>query len=258
MKVIPYFCCGHPSIEFSYRLAKALAPYSCALEIGLPFSDPIADGKIIQKASAEALENKANRRAVFGVARKLRKHGIALPLYLMTYFNPVYAAGTSFFLATMKAAGFNGIIIPDLPFCEGKEFRKTAEKSGIEVVGILAPNTDYKTAKRIIDSSHGFVYLVSALGTTGTKKEVPAGSLEFVSSARKIAGEKKKLFVGFGVSNAKQARSLVNAGADGVIVGSRFIEMYSRHFNANSFDERTALEEVVDFMETLSERGVMP
>lgn len=244
MMFIPYVCCGDPDLGFTSELVKALAPYSYAIELGIPFSDPIADGKTIQGASNRALKNGMNIEKAFLLAGQLRRDGVETPFAFMTYYNIVYAHGCRRFLERMKQTGVQGMIIPDLPFGEDPVFEKLAKEGGISIIGLIAPNTPEERAKRILESRGMFTYLVSVAGTTGARESVGKESLEFVKRTRELAGGDKKLCVGFGVSSAAQALQFARAGADGVIVGSEIINVYSRHLREGGSIGGKALEEV--------------
>jgi len=239
MNFIPYVCCGDPSIEFTEKLIRTLAPHSDIIELGIPFSDPIADGKTIQAAANRALANGVTVEKIFGMVERLRANGtdgnVVVPLVFMTYFNIVYAYGREKFLKRMKEAGVQGLIIPDLPFGEDLEFESLAKSHGISIINLIAPNTTDERAKQILEKSRNtnalFTYLVSNAGTTGTRDSVSLESIEFVKRIRMLAGNGNinRLCVGFGISTKEQADAYIKAGADGVIVGSRIIELYSKH-----------------------------
>lgn len=246
---IPYVCCGDPSIEFTEKLVRTLAPHADIIELGIPFSDPIADGKTIQAAANRALANGVTVEKIFGMVERLRANGtdkIEVPLVFMTYFNVIFAYGKEKFLKRMKAVGVQGLIIPDLPFGEDLEFESLANAYGISIINLIAPNTTDERAKQILEKSRNahalFTYLVSSAGTTGTKEGVSANSIEFVKRIRTLAGNQNKLCVGFGISNAGQAKQFIEAGADGIIVGSRIIEIYSEHA-----EQEDALKEIEQF-----------
>lgn len=228
MKFVPYVCCGDPDLGFTHELIRVLAPHSEIIELGIPFSDPIADGKTIQKAAYRALKNGTNVEKIFSMVEKLREEKITTPLVFMTYYNIVYSYGCERFLQEMKRTGVQGIIVPDLPFGEDAGFEKLAGRHGISIIHLIAPNTGDDRAKRILESPSLFTYLVSIAGTTGARGSVSRESLDFVRRIRGLAGKDRKLFVGFGVSGAEQARQFAQAGADGVIVGSRIIDIYSK------------------------------
>lgn len=250
MIFVPYVCCGDPNMDFTYELVKTLAPYSEAIELGIPFSDPIADGKTIQLASFRALKNRVSVEKIFSMVEKLRCEGINKPLLFMTYYNVVYAYGREKFLKKMNEVGLQGIIIPDLPFGEDIKFEKLAKKYGIPIINLIAPNTKEARAKKILNNSNPhsnlFTYLVSIAGTTGARKGANSESLAFVRTIRKLADKNKKLCVGFGISNVKQAKQFVCAGADGIIVGSEIINIYSKYIQNNHVDKQ-ALKEIKKF-----------
>lgn len=247
MKFIPYVCCGDPNLDFTYKLVKTLAPYSHIIELGIPFSDPIADGKTIQEAANRALKNKVNAESVFTMVEKLRNEGIGTTFVFMTYYNIVYAYGTEKFLEKMAKTEVQGIIIPDLPFGEDLEFEKLAKKHGIVIINLIAPNTIDERAKKILEEEKMFTYLVSSAGTTGAKTSTSRESIEFVRKVRRIAGLSKKLCVGFGISSSEQAKEFVDAGADGIIVGSRIIDIYSEYVNGIEINSTKAVEAVEKF-----------
>lgn len=259
MMFIPYVCCGDPSIGFTRKLVKALAPYSTIIELGIPFSDPIADGKTIQAAANRALNNGANINKIFAMVKQLRKENVRTPFVFMTYYNIVYSYNLEKFLKKMREVGVQGIIIPDLPFNEDKTFERLARKSKISIINLIAPTTDNKRAKRILSSAKSnklFTYLVSTAGTTGASDKVSADSLSFVKKTRSLAGKQRKLCVGFGVSNAQQAQQFVNAGADGVIVGSKLINIYSRHIKKDFKINEKAIDEVKRFAASMNSSNV--
>lgn len=252
IKFIPYVCCGDPNLEFTYKLIRTLAPYSEIIELGIPFSDPIADGKTIQAAANRALTSGTTVEQIFGMVGQLRKDGIIVPFVFMTYFNIVYSYGSECFLKKMREIGVQGVIIPDLPFEEDKDFEKLAESCGVSMVNLIAPNTSDERAKKILEKRCNvlFTYLVSIAGTTGTRDNASIESIEFVRKMRALAGNDKKLYVGFGISTPQQATEFVNAGADGVIIGSALIEIYSKHIRDRKIDEELVLKDVRAFGRT--------
>lgn len=226
MMFIPYVCCGDGGIKFTEKLVETLAPHSDIIEIGVPFSDPIADGKTIQKAANRALSGGVGVKEIFEMVQRLRGRGVKTPFVFMTYCNVVYAHGKREFLSTMREVGVQGIIVPDLPFGEDLELEGLAKENGIAIVNLVAQNTKEEKASEMLSQEKLFTYLVSVAGTTGARGDVARESIEFVKRVRKLAGGGKKLCVGFGVSNAQIAQKFREAGADGVIVGSRIIDIY--------------------------------
>lgn len=247
MKFIPYVCCGDPNIDFTYELVKVLVPYSSMIELGIPFSDPIADGRTIQAAANRALKNGVNVEKIFAMVERLRKEEITTQFVFMTYYNIVYSYGCENFLNKMQTIGVQGIIIPDLPFGEDIKFEKLAKKYEISIINLIAPNTRNARAHAILGNSNLFTYLVSIAGTTGVRDKVSENSLAFVKRVRALAINGQKLFVGFGISDVEQAKQFISAGADGVIVGSKLIEIYSKHIDRDGIDAETALKKIAIF-----------
>lgn len=247
MMLVPYVCCGDPSIEFSFKLAKMLAPFSSAIELGIPFSDPIADGKTIQTAANRALQNNLSLKSIFDVVEKLRKENVDVPIIFMTYYNIIFSYGKEKLLNEARRVKANGIIVPDLPFGEDKAFEEMAKSVGTPIIHLIAQNTPLKKAKAMLERESLFTYLVSTEGTTGARSEINRKSIDFIKKTRQVAGREKRLCVGFGVSSATQAEKYVEAGADGVIVGSKIIDIYARRLTMKTFDEQAALSEVEAF-----------
>jgi len=257
MKFVPYVCCGDPDIEFTYKLIKTFAPYSYLIELGVPFSDPIADGKTIQKAANRSLKNGTNIEKIFSLVERLRKEQVTVPFVFMSYYNIIYSYGKEKFLNKMKEIGVQGLIIPDLPFGEDSEFEKLARKHDISVINLIAPNTRPERAKKILNVPSLFTYLVSVAGTTGARGQISEESLEFVKKIKKLADNNNttnttQLFVGFGISNPDQAKQFVGAGADGVIVGSEIINIYSKYLEHGQSPDK-ALDNLKIFAKRMSE-----
>ncbi|MDO8428919.1 MAG: tryptophan synthase subunit alpha [Candidatus Diapherotrites archaeon] len=232
MKLIPYICCGDPNLNFSYDLVKTLIPYSDAIELGIPFSDPIADGKTIQAAIFRALKNKITVLDCFALVKKIRKENTVIPLYFMTYSNIVYSFGIENFFKKMNSLNMQGIVIPDLPFEEDENFEKFSDKYKIEVIKLITLNTRKVRLRRLLKYTQSFAYLVSSTGTTGTRNGFAKESIAFVKRVRKLT--QKQLFVGFGIADKTQVNVFAKAGADGVVIGSKFIELYSKKMTQNS------------------------
>ena len=257
MTFTPYICFGDPNPEFSLMLVKAISPFSGPVEIGIPFSDPIADGPAIQGASQRALKAGATPLGAFEFVLALRSAGVKNDFIFMTYYNIIFSFGPEKFLSRMKEAGVQGIIIPDLPFGEDPEFEKAAAKYGVKIIGLVAQNTLAERALEIIRASEKtnapFTYLVSSKGTTGARAKAGAESIGFVKSVRKISGPKAKLFVGFGISNSEQAKEYLLAGADGVIVGSEIINIYSKFIGSDGrIESAEAVDAVKGFVKSIA------
>ena len=219
--LIPYVTVGYPSIEATLEVVPVLAQSGCDIvELGIPFSDPLADGVTIQKASFCALKNGVTPKLCLEVARQLSSK-VNIPLVFMTYFNPVFSYGLEEFCSACNRAGIDGLIIPDLPPEEGSELEASTQKRGLDLIYLLAPTSTETRIRLVTQRSRGFIYLVSVTGVTGARDRLPADLEAFVGRVRKVATQ--PLCVGFGISTPEQA-SRVARIADGVIVGSRIVQ----------------------------------
>lgn len=241
MKVAPYVCLGDPDMEFSLELIKRISPCSDMIELGIPFSDPIADGPTIQGAATRSLSGGFRVDDAFSIVKKARDEGVSNRLVFMTYFNIIYTYGMERFLDSMKKEGVDGLIIPDLPFGGDNEFESLAKEKGISIVNLIAPNTPLDRARDILENETLFTYLVPLSGVTGARKKTVG--LDFVSGIRNIAGSKNTLFAGFGISGREQADAYIKAGADGVIIGSRIVDIYTKELEENREKALDAVEE---------------
>jgi tryptophan synthase alpha chain len=220
--LIAYVTVGYPSIEATLEAVPLLAKSGCDIvELGIPFSDPLADGVTIQNASYQALKNGVTPKTCLEVAGKLWQK-LDVPLVFMTYFNPVFSYGVGKFCTDCAAAGIDGLIIPDLPPEEASELDTGTRKCGIDLVYLLPPTATEDRLKLVVERSRGFVYLVSLTGVTGARNALPADLETFVGRVRKATD--KPLCVGFGIATAEQARRVTSI-ADGVIVGSRIVQL---------------------------------
>ncbi|VVB57385.1 Tryptophan synthase alpha chain [uncultured archaeon] len=259
MMFIPYISCGDPDVEFSRKLVQALAPHSDLIELGIPFSDPLADGPTIQAASSRALAGGMNTDKALEMVKKLRADGVKTPFVFMTYYNVIYAYGTARFMQASREAGVQGVLVPDVPMGEDEELEKEVEKNGLFIVQLIATNTPDERARKILqkEAAGSFTYLVSVAGTTGERKKVADESLEFVKRIRKLAANNSsnRLCVGFGVSDAEAGRQFVQAGADGVIVGSKLISMYVKNIKDRKKveGEEAVLAEIAQFAKSFKQ-----
>jgi len=243
---MPYVCCGDPSAAFTVRLVKALAENGAdAIEFGIPFSDPIADGKTIQAASQRAIAGGMTPKKALAVLAKIRKSGVRVPIAVMTYYNILYAAGLEKMLARIKQAGADGLIVPDVPLGESAELRRACRKARLALVLFATPNSNDARLKKIASYASGFIYAVSVLGTTGARSNVSRQALQLVRRVKRITS--LPIAVGFGISKPSHARAFRAAGADGVIVGSGIVNIYSRHIAGGKIRERAALSEIARF-----------
>jgi tryptophan synthase alpha chain len=223
---MPYFPIGYPDLATSLDVIEALAGNGADLiEIGLAFSDPLADGPVIQKATQVALDKGLTTRQVIAGVAELRKRGVTIPLILMGYYNPILAYGLARFVEDARAAGADGFIVPDLPPEEAGEFEAAlADSKGdapLPLIRMLAPTTPGERMEMLARGAKGFIYLVSVTGVTGARKDVAEGLEELVARVR--AHTSAPVCVGFGIGTPEQAKA-VGAFADGVIVGSACVK----------------------------------
>jgi len=220
--LIGYITAGYPDMKATPRIAAALAESGCdIIELGIPFSDPLADGATIQKASYHALQKGTTPQACLELAANIRRK-LAIPLVFMTYYNPVLNFGLESFCKSCIEAGINGLIVPDLPPEEATELEKITRQHDLDLIYLLAPTSTDDRIAAVAERSRGFIYLVSLTGVTGTRDVLPPELEGFVKRVREKA--RQPLCVGFGISTPEHARR-VAAIADGVIVGSRIMQL---------------------------------
>src|SRR5215211_6300411 len=222
---MPYFPLGYPDLETSIDVIEALAKNGADLiEIGLSFSDPLADGPIIQKATQIALEKGITIKKSLEAVKELRQRGVEIPLVLMGYYNPMFAYGLEKFICDAVEAGVDGFIVPDLPMEESNEFTLALDKYGGRddpLIQMLAPTTSNDRMEMIARNAKGFVYLVSVTGVTGERKSISEGLGALIQRVRQHTTV--PVCVGFGISTPEQAKQ-VGALADGVIVGTACVK----------------------------------
>ena len=220
--LITYLTVGYPNVETTLEIVPLIASSGCDLvELGIPFSDPLADGTTIQRASYHALKQGITPELCLGVAQKLRAQ-VDIPLVFMTYFNPVHRYGLDALCRDCSQAGIGGLIVPDLPPEEGVELEDISLRHGLDLIYLLAPTSTDERVNVVAARSRGFIYLVSLTGVTGARDRLPQELESFVSKVRQRA--RQPLCVGFGISTPDEARRVAKV-ADGVIVGSRLIQL---------------------------------
>lgn len=220
--LIAYITAGYPDRKATVKIAAALAGCGCdIIELGIPFSDPLADGATIQKASYRALQNGTTPEACLEIAAEIRKK-ITAPLVFMTYYNPVLHYGLEAFCIACVKAGINGLIVPDLPPEEGLELETAARKENLDLIYLLAPTSTDDRIAAVAARSRGFIYLVSLAGVTGARNALSPELEGFVRRVREKTS--LPLCVGFGISRVEHAARAA-AVADGVIIGSKLIEL---------------------------------
>ncbi|NWG05555.1 MAG: tryptophan synthase subunit alpha [Chloroflexi bacterium] len=220
---MPYFPLGYPDLDMSIDVIEALARNGADLiEVGLSFSDPLADGPVIQHATQIALEKGITVKKSLEAVKELRRRGVDIPLILMGYYNPMLAYGLEKFVRDAREAGADGFIIPDLPAEESKEFEEAA--GDLPLIQMLAPTTPPERMEMIARNAKGFIYLVSVTGITGERQSLAEGLGGLIAQVREHALQSVPVCVGFGISTPEQAKE-VGRMADGVIVGSACVKM---------------------------------
>lgn len=222
---IPFITAGDPNLETTEKLIFALQESGADLiEIGIPFSDPIAEGKVIQNASQRALDNGCNTDKIFDMVARVRQK-TSVPLVFMTYINLVFTYGKDKFLSKCKDTGIDGIIIPDLPFEENSELLDTCKKYDVKLISLIAP-TSKERIKMIAKQADGFVYCVSSLGVTGVREDIKTDIGQMIDLVKDVSTT--PCAVGFGISTPKQAEKMSKI-SDGVIVGSAIVKIIEEY-----------------------------
>lgn len=222
---IPFLTGGDPDIETTEKLVRAMSQAGADLiEIGVPFSDPIAEGPVIQEASQRALAGGCTVDQLFDMVARLRQD-VTIPLIFMGYGNSVFGYGAEKFMARCKESGVDGLILPDVPFEEREEFRAVLDKYGITQISMVAP-TSQNRARAIAREAEGFLYCVSSLGVTGVRSQINSDIGQIIELARQESGV--PCAIGFGISTPQQARDMAKL-SDGVIVGSAIVKLIAQH-----------------------------
>ena len=222
---IPFLTCGDPSLEITEQLVYAMADAGADLiELGIPFSDPTAEGPVIQEADIRALAGGATTDKIFDMVGKIRKK-TQIPMVFMTYANVVFSYGTEKFIGKAAQLGMDGLILPDVPFEEKSEFSDVCRSHGMDLVSLIAP-TSHERVSMIAAQADGFVYCVSSLGVTGVRSSITTDIGAMVSLVK--AQKDIPCAVGFGISTPEQAQKM-GAQADGVIVGSAIVKLCAKY-----------------------------
>lgn len=229
---IPYVPFGFPGIAFSRQIIKTLDRSGAdIIELGMPFSDPVADGPTIQAASMIALKKGATLGLLLENVKQLNK-SISTPIVILTYYNPVYRYGLKQFFADCARCGVSGVMVVDLPIEEAKEYVRFARKYKIDTIFFVTPTTDTVRAQRIISMSRGFIYYVSVTGITGPKEIVMQPLLKHLKNIKKISS--LPICVGFGIHSRQQIKTITQV-SDGVIVGSAIVKYIAEHHRQDNF-----------------------
>lgn len=245
MAFIPFIVAGDPNIEQSGNIILALQEAGAdIIEIGIPYSDPLADGPIIQKASKRAIDSGSSLKEVIKLHNNL-KDKLNVPTIVFTYYNPVLAYGLKNFVADIKSAGFKGVLVPDLPVEEAGELLELVRKNNLELIMLVTPTSGDERIKQIVDTSEGFVYLVSVTGVTGVRDNF---SIHINHSIGKIKSfTSKPICVGFGISSVEHIKDLKRLGVQGAIVGSALIKIIETNIN----DSLKLVEKIKSFVKDL-------
>jgi tryptophan synthase alpha chain len=230
---IPYIMAGDPSLEKIREIVRMFEECGADIvELGVPFTDPLADGPTIQRAAERALKNGVTLKKTIAIVKDLRQK-TKIPLVLMTYYNPVFKYGEERFIADAKDAGVDGVIIPDLPPDEAGEFIKLAKNAAVASIFLLAPTSTEGRIKKVARASTGFIYYVSVTGITGAQLLLDGSIEKSINNIRKITG--KPIAVGFGVSTPDEAE-VVAGVSDGVIIGSAIVKKAQGNLNGEFRD----------------------
>ena len=224
-----YFCAGHPTLEGTADVIKAMENKGIDfIEVGIPFSDPMADGPVIQDAATKALRNGMSLQKLFAQLEPLRKQGVRLPLILMGYMNPIYHMGYEAFFRRCKEVDVDGVIIPDLPFKDYlDDVKPIADKYDIRVIMLITPETSDERIRFIDENTDGFIYMVSSAATTGAQKEFDEAKQAYFARIDKMQLKHPRM-IGFGISNRQTLQS-AQANAAGAIIGSKFVTLLDKH-----------------------------
>ena len=225
--LIAFITAGDPDPAVSVKYALALQKGGAdVLELGIPFSDPMAEGPVIQEANQRGLMTGVSSDDVFEMVQSLRAEGIDVPLAIMTYANVVFSYGTEAFLSRMEKAGFCALILPDVPYEEKGEFSFVAESHGIALISLIAPTSDERIRMIAADAT-GFIYCVSSLGVTGVRKSFSSNIGQMIDSVRSVRPD-IPVAIGFGISDEESAKAMASL-SDGVIIGSAIVRIIAEH-----------------------------
>ena len=239
---IPFMTCGDPDLETTAKAVRVAAATGADLiELGIPFSDPTAEGPVIQEANLRALTGGVTTDKIFALVRGLRTD-VTVPMVFMTYANVIFSYGAERFIKTCAEIGIDGLILPDLPYEEKEEFLPQCRQYGVDLISFVAPTSDDRI-EMIAREAEGFLYIVSSLGVTGTRSEITTDLASIVKTVRRSTDI--PCAIGFGISTPEQARKMA-AIADGAIVGSAIVKLFARY-------GREAPERVGEYVKTMKD-----
>ena len=235
--LIAFVTAGDPKPELTPKIVEVLSKHAGLVELGLPFSDPIADGPTIQGATDRALRAGTTPETILEIVREIRNSN-EVPLVVLTYYNPVFKMGVENFVRRFTEAGADGFIIPDLPVEEAEEMLRAVRKHGVDLIPLVAPTSTPERLERICEASSGFLYAVSLLGVTGAREKLSDLVGPLIAGVRKFS--RVPVAVGFGISKPEHVAELMRCGADGAIVGSAFVNLIAKNLS----DEGRMLREL--------------
>jgi tryptophan synthase alpha chain len=243
--LIPFITAGDPDLATTAKTIEILANNGAdIIELGVPYSDPLADGPTIQAAATRALQQGVKLEDVLEIVKQTVGK-IDVPIILFTYYNPIYYRGVESFLKQAKEAGVSGLVVPDLPLEEAEALLQAATEIGIEVTLLIAPTSSPERIKAIAAKSQGFIYLVSVTGVTGVRSQMASGVKDLLADLHRITD--KPIGVGFGISDPEQAKQVKDWGADAVIVGSAIVQRLA------SESSESGLKAIADFCRSLKQ-----
>jgi tryptophan synthase alpha chain len=233
--LVPYITAGDPDLPRTRSIARGIARAGAdLLEIGVPFSDPIADGPVNQRSSERGLRNGVTLRACLDLASRLRADG-APPIVLFTYYNPIHRMGVEAFAGAAASSGVAGVLVTDLPPEEAADLRRALVPSGIDLIFLLSPTSSQRRIDRVCREAAGFIYFISRTGVTGVRDDLPPGLEARVQAVRRGSGV--PVAVGFGIGRPEQAAAVAKF-ADGVVVGSALVRLIEEHAEAGDLEQR--------------------
>ncbi|RYL93233.1 tryptophan synthase subunit alpha [Sporolactobacillus sp. THM19-2] len=248
MMFIPFITTGDPNAEATVDLASVLQDFGAsALELGIPYSDPLADGPVIQRASRRALENHMTLLKALRLVKRMRESGVKIPVIIFTYVNPLLQLGIETFFHEAKENGVDGLLVPDLPFEESHELSEQCRVHQISLISLVAPTTSDQRLTAICQAAQGFIYCVSSLGVTGVRSHFHPDIFPFLKRVR--AASSLPIAVGFGISSRAQVDELRNY-ADGFIVGSAIVSQIEKRADGlRSENRQAALDEIKHYLQ---------
>jgi len=249
---IAFYVGGDPNLDVSEKALEVICKHADIVEIGIPFSDPVADGLTIQKADVRALSRGMNPIKALELAKKLNEKFPNVPKVFLTYYNIIFKMGEENFVKKCKNVGISGIIVPDLPIEEAESLLSYCEKYGVDLIFLVAPTTPDERLKKILEKCRGFVYVVSRTGITGEREKLAEETEDLIRRVKKYS--KVPVCVGFGISKKEHVEEITKF-ADGAIVGSAIVKIVEKHLdeNGNIKDENKFLKDLEEFVKTLKE-----